>query len=443
MRSVTSRFTTALLLLVILPLAGGGCVAAKPPKSVISVPGSNVRLHVLEDAYYLIKNHYVDPISADKLSASAIRGMEEYAALRKASLNKPGIGSPENTISEEEALKKIGATFGLLLRRPNLDPQLLEQAAIKGMIKVLDPHSAFISAEMYKEMQVETKGQLGEIGLQIGSRENRLAVIAPIEGSPADRAGIKPGDFITKVNDESIENLTPMEVIQKMRGPRGAKMSITLERKGETEPLVFELIREYITIESVHAKVVDDKIAYIKIKQCQDRTSEEVKKTLTEFQSQSIKAIVLDIRNNPGGLLTRCVEVAELFLAPGSLVVSLIGRDGRKDDYWSRSKPFFADIPIVMLVNRGSAAGSEILVGALQEYGRATVVGTPTFGNGMIQTIFPLSEGAGLRLTTAKAFTPKGRAIESNPIEPDTIIQDGDSDTAALSSALAELGSKL
>jgi C-terminal processing protease CtpA/Prc len=220
MRDLTPRLAAMLLLLVIVSVAGGGCVVTKPPKPVIIVPDSNLRLPVLEDAYYQIRNNYVDPASPDKLSASAIRGMEDYAMVKKITLAKPAIGSKEQTITDTEALTKIGETFGLLVGRSDLDPKLLEHAAVKGMIQSLDLQSSFISAEMYKEMQIETKGKFGGIGLQIGQKNNRLTVIAPIEGTPADRAGI-----------------TLIEAVERLRGPVGAKLHLTLEREKESGAL--------------------------------------------------------------------------------------------------------------------------------------------------------------------------------------------------------------
>lgn len=237
MRDLTPRLAAMLLLLVIVSVAGGGCVVTKPPKPVIIVPDSNLRLPVLEDAYYQIRNNYVDPASPDKLSASAIRGMEDYAMVKKITLAKPAIGSKEQTITDTEALTKIGETFGLLVGRSDLDPKLLEHAAVNGMIQSLDLQSSFISAEMYKEMQIETKGKFGGIGLQIGQKNNRLTVIAPIEGTPADRAGIKPGDYITTLNGESTQGLTLIEAVERLRGPVGAKLHLTLEREKESGAL--------------------------------------------------------------------------------------------------------------------------------------------------------------------------------------------------------------
>lgn len=299
----------------------------------------------------------------------------------------------------------------------------LIQGAIRGMLSTLDPHSAYMTPEMYKEIQVETKGEFGGVGIQIGIKENRLAVIAPIEGTPAQRAGIRSGDFITKVNDESTKDLTLMDAVQRMRGPKGTRVSVTIEREGTPEPLVFTLIRDIIKIESVRSKVIENNIAYIRLTQFQESTAKDLSRALKQFHEQKLQSTILDLRNNPGGLLTSAVDVSELFLGPGKLIVYIKSREGRKDEYVSRSKEQPEDYPMIVLVNEGSASASEIVAGAMQDWGRAVVIGTTTFGKGSVQTILPLADGSGLRLTTAKYYTPKGRSIQSTGIAPDIVVK--------------------
>lgn len=299
----------------------------------------------------------------------------------------------------------------------------LVQGAIRGMLSTLDPHSAYMTPDMYKEIQVETKGEFGGVGIQIGIKENRLAVIAPIEGTPAQKAGIRAGDFITKVNDEVTKDLTLMEAVQKMRGPKGTKVSLTIQREGVPEPLVFTLIRDIIRIESVRAKVIEGNIGYIRLTQFQESTAKDLSRALKQLREQKVQSVILDLRNNPGGLLTSAVEVSEQFVGPGKLIVSIKGRDGRKDEYVSRAKEQPDDFPMIVLVNEGSASASEIVAGAMQDWGRAVVIGTTTFGKGSVQTILPLADGSGLRLTTAKYYTPKGRSIQSTGITPDIIVK--------------------
>ncbi len=306
----------------------------------------------------------------------------------------------------------------------------LVQGAIRGMLSTLDPHSAYMTPDMYKEMQVETKGEFGGVGIQIGVKENRLAVIAPIEGTPAYRAGIKSGDFITKVNDETTKDLTLMDAVQKMRGPKGSKVNLTIQRDGTPDPLQFTLVRDTIKIESVKSKVLDN-IGYVRLTQFQESTGRDLSKVLKQFKEQKLQSTILDLRNNPGGLLTAAVEVSEQFLPGGKLVVYTKGRESKKDEWMSKGKDQMDDSPMIVLVNEGSASASEIVAGALQDYGRAVIVGTTSFGKGSVQTILPLGDGSGLRLTTAKYYTPKGRSIQSTGITPDIVVKPQASTTVA------------
>jgi len=298
----------------------------------------------------------------------------------------------------------------------------LVQGAIRGMLATLDPHSAYMTPDMYKEMQVETKGEFGGVGIQIGVKENRLAVIAPIEGTPAYRAGIKSGDFITKVNDETTKDLTLMDAVQKMRGPKGSKVNLTIQRDGTPDPLQFTLVRDTIKIESVKSKVLEN-IGYVRLTQFQESTGRDLSKVLKQFKEQKLQSTILDLRNNPGGLLTAAVEVSEQFLPGGKLVVYTKGRESKKDEWIAKGKDQMDDSPMIILVNEGSASASEIVAGALQDYGRAVIVGTTSFGKGSVQTILPLGDGSGLRLTTAKYYTPKGRSIQSTGITPDIVVK--------------------
>jgi carboxyl-terminal processing protease len=299
----------------------------------------------------------------------------------------------------------------------------LVQGAIRGMLSTLDPHSAYMTPDMYKEIQVETKGEFGGVGIQIGIKENRLAVIAPIEGTPAQKAGIRAGDYITKVNDEITKDLTLMEAVQRMRGPKGSKVNLTIQRDGVNDPMVFTLVRDIIRIESVRSKAIENTISYVRMTQFQESTAKDLAKAMKQFRDQKHQSLILDLRNNPGGLLTSAVEVSEQFVGPGKLIVAIKSRDGRKDEYVSRAKEQPDDYPMIILVNEGSASASEIVAGALQDWGRAVIVGTQTFGKGSVQTILPLADGSGLRLTTAKYYTPKGRSIQSTGITPDIVVK--------------------
>ncbi|HSN04050.1 MAG TPA: S41 family peptidase [Nitrospira sp.] len=298
----------------------------------------------------------------------------------------------------------------------------LVQGAIRGMLSTLDPHSAYMTPEMYKEMQVETKGEFGGVGIQIGVKDSRLAVIAPIEGTPAQRAGIKAGDFIVKVNDETTKDLTLMDAVAKMRGPKGTKVNLTIQREGIPDPLVFTLVRDTIKIESVKSKVIEN-LGYVRLTQFQEATGRDLAKAIKQFRDQKVQGAILDLRNNPGGLLTAAVDVSEQFLPNGKLVVFTKSREGKKDEWFAKSKDTLEELPVIVMVNEGSASASEIVAGALQDYGRAVIVGTTSFGKGSVQTILPLGDGSGLRLTTAKYYTPKGRSIQSTGITPDIVVK--------------------
>lgn len=323
-----------------------------------------------------------------------------------------------------EELKTFSEVLNQVQRHYVDEPKTKEliQGAIRGMLSTLDPHSSYMTPEMYKEMQVETKGEFGGVGIQIGVKENRLAVIAPIEGTPAQRAGIKAGDFIVKVNEETTKDLTLMDAVQKMRGPKGTKVSLTIQREGTPDPLLFTLMRDTIKIESVKSKIIDN-LGYVRLSQFQEATGRDLAKAIKQFREQKVQGAILDLRNNPGGLLTAAVDVSEQFLPNGKLVVFTKNREGKKDEWLAKSKDQMDELPMIVLVNEGSASASEIVAGAMQDWGRAVIVGTTSFGKGSVQTILPLGDGSGLRLTTAKYYTPKGRSIQSTGITPDIVVK--------------------
>ncbi|MDH3503597.1 MAG: S41 family peptidase [Nitrospirota bacterium] len=298
----------------------------------------------------------------------------------------------------------------------------LIQGALRGMLAGLDPHSSFMTPDMFKEMQVETKGEFGGLGIQIGVKNNRLTVISPIEDTPAFEAGIQPGDTIIKVDDKPTKDLTLMEAVQHMRGARGTSVELTIEREGLENPLVFTLKRDIIKIQSVRSKLLEGNVGYVRLSQFQEATVDDLSTELEKLVSKNIQGLILDLRNNPGGLLTAAVGVSEQFLESGRLVVSIQGRNGKKDEYRARANSKNYQYPMIVLVNHGSASASEIVAAAMQDWGKAVVIGTTTFGKGSVQTILPLSDGSGLRLTTAKYFTPNGKSIHSIGVQPDIVI---------------------
>ena len=300
----------------------------------------------------------------------------------------------------------------------------LVSGAIKGMLSSLDPHSGYMSAEAFKEFQVETKGEFGGLGIQIGMKDNILTVIAPIEDTPAYKAGIKAGDKILKIDSESTKSMGIQDAVSKMRGPKGKPVILNIYREGWTEPKDFTIVRDIIKIKSVKAKMLQNDIGYIKLTQFQEMTSEDLAKALKELKDKGMKSIILDLRNDPGGLLNSAVDVAGQFLPAKKLVVYIKGRSGDKIEYFTEGDvPAYVDLPMVVLVNQGSASASEIVAGALKDWNRAVIVGVQTFGKGSVQTLIPLSDGSGLRLTTAKYYTPNGISIQNVGITPDIVVK--------------------
>ncbi|MFZ4437280.1 MAG: S41 family peptidase [Syntrophales bacterium] len=301
----------------------------------------------------------------------------------------------------------------------------LLQGAINGMIKSLDPHSSFMTGEMYKELEVETRGSFGGIGIEITLVKDVLTVVSPIEDTPAYSAGIKAGDQIIRIDGKSTKDITIMEAVKKLRGPKDTKVTITILREGLAKPKEFEMNRSIIKIRSVKSKVYDEHIGYIRIASFQERTGDDLKKALREIEVKAgpLKGIVLDMRNNPGGLLNQSVEVSDIFLKSG-IIVSTRGRSKSME-----SKAIAKDdgdeptCPMVVLVNEGTASAAEIVSGALQDNGRAIILGAQTFGKGSVQTVIPLEDGAALKLTTAKYYTPKGRSIQAEGITPDIVVK--------------------
>ena len=302
-------------------------------------------------------------------------------------------------------------------------PRDLIDSAIKGTLRGLDPHSSFLDPDSYREMQVETTGSFGGLGIEISLRDDVLTIVAPIEGTPAYRAGLQTGDRIIKIDGLTTKDLQLSDAVKRMRGKPGSKVTITVAREGWPEPRDVELTREQIRVQSVRAHDLGGGIAYIKLRQFQEQSPGDMAAALEKAAKAGMKALVLDLRNNPGGLLTAAVEVTEEFVADGQLVVYTEGRVRNQNMRFSaHAKKSYPNLPMVVLVNQGSASASEIVAGALQDWGRAIIVGTQTFGKGSVQTIIPLSDGSGLRLTTAKYYTPKGRSIHGKGIAPDIVV---------------------
>ena len=277
---------------------------------------------------------------------------------------------------------------------------------------------------IYKEMQVETTGKFGGLGIEISMRDGILTVVSPIDDTPAFRAGLKAGDKIIKIEDESTLDMTLQDAVSRLRGETGSPINITIFRKSFKTPKEFTIVRDIIKVRSVVHKLYQEDIGYIKIRNFSKNTSSDLDKSLADLSNQGITKLILDVRNNPGGLLNQAVEVTDRFLNKENLIVYTKGRSNEQNmRFTSHDKVAGVNYPLIVLVNGGSASASEIVAGALQDLNRAVVLGTPTFGKGSVQTIIPLSDGSALKLTTARYYTPSGRVIQENGIEPDIFVE--------------------
>jgi carboxyl-terminal processing protease len=326
---------------------------------------------------------------------------------------------------------------------PVEDKKLINEA-LTGMLQGLDPHSSFMDAEGYKDLQAGTQGQFGGLGIEVAMEDGLVKVVTPIEDSPAYKAGLKSGDLIMKLDDTQVRGLTLNDAVKKMRGVPDTKITLTVLRKNEPKPLTFNLTRAIIKSQSVKNKYIEKDYGYVRITQFQEHTGEDLAKALKSLQAQNkgpFKGFVLDLRNNPGGLLDAAVGVSAAFLPKDKLVVYTEGRvaDSKmrlsanpqdyarrgKSDYLKDVPSDYKNVPMVVLVNSGSASASEIVAGALQDHKRATILGVQSFGKGSVQTILPMNNGSAIKLTTARYFTPNGRSIQAKGIVPDINVEDG------------------
>jgi carboxyl-terminal processing protease len=325
-----------------------------------------------------------------------------------------------------EDLKAFTQALELVKRNyvENPDTKELIQGAIRGMVSSLDPHSSYMNERSFKEMNMDIKGEFQGVGIQIGIKNQQLTIIAPIDDTPGFRAGLAAGDKIMKINDEWTKDMSIEQAVDKMRGPKNTQVNLLIYREGWDKPKEFKIMRDVIKVMSVKSEMLDNEIGYIRIIQFQGQTTEELEKALKNLEAKGIKKLVLDLRNDPGGLLDSSVDVSGKFLPGDSLVVYIQGRQkSDRKDFLTSSLEKPREFPMVVLVNTGSASASEIVAGALQDSKRAVIVGTQTFGKGSVQTVFPLEGGGGVRLTTAKYYTPSGRSIQNVGITPDIEVK--------------------
>ena len=316
------------------------------------------------------------------------------------------------------------------------DDSKLIESAINGMLAGLDPHSSYMEPKAFRDMQVQTRGEFGGLGIEVTMEDGLIKVVAPIDETPAAKAGVMANDIITKLDEEQVQGLTLNQAVEKMRGPVNTKIKLTIMRKGQDKPVEVSITRDIIRVRAVRSRVEED-IGYIRVSQFNEQTTENLKKAITDLQNQipadKLKGFVVDLRNNPGGLLDQAISVSDAFLERGE-IVSTRGRNAEETQRFSaRPGDLLKSKPVIVLINGGSASASEIVAGALQDHKRATVIGTRSFGKGSVQTIIPLGAGNGaLRLTTARYFTPSGKSIQAKGISPDIeVLQDVPDDLKA------------
>ena len=371
------------------------------------------------------------------LSLGAVAGVLISLGLTAVAQREPRAALPL------EELRQFSDVFGAIKANyvePVEDRKLIT-GAIDGMLSGLDPHSAYLDAEAFKELQVGTQGEFGGLGIEVGTEDGFVKVVSPIEDTPAARAGVKAGDLIVRIDDKPTKGMSLNDAVKMMRGKPKTPITLTISRKGEPQPIVLQIVRDVIKVQSVRSKVLEPGIGYVRITQFQEHTVENLVKHLEGLSKQNaLNSIVLDLRNDPGGLLHGAVGVSAAFLPPKATVVTTDGRTedarrkyiaspedylrGSRDDVLRRLPAAAKTAPMVVLVNAGSASASEIVAGALQDHKRAVLLGTQTFGKGSVQSILPLSNTTAIKLTTARYYTPNGRSIQAKGITPDYLVEE-------------------
>ncbi|MEO8418052.1 MAG: S41 family peptidase [Methylophilaceae bacterium] len=372
------------------------------------------------------------------------------------SLNYSAVADKDIKLQQQQLplddLRAFAEVFGKIKSdyvEPVEDKKLITEA-INGMLSGLDPHSSYLDADAFKDLQAGTQGEFGGLGLEVGMEDGFVKVVSPIEDTPAYKAGLKSGDLIIKLDETPVKGLSLNDAVKRMRGKPNTPITLTVLRKGEAKALVFKLMRAVIKTQSVKYKLSEPGYAYVRITQFQEHTGEDLAKALKAMHDQNkgpFKGLVLDLRNNPGGLLNAAVGVSAAFLPKNDLVVYTEGRTedakmrltanadnyvkgGAREDYLRNSFPDLKTVPMAVLINGGSASASEIVAGALQDHQRAVIIGTQSFGKGSVQTILPMNNGTAIKLTTARYFTPNGRSIQAKGIVPDILVEEGTVTTA-------------
>ncbi len=338
---------------------------------------------------------------------------------------KNAYGSSEDDIYEKidllsEVLSKINKEYV-----DEIDQSETMDAAINGILQSLDPYSAYMSPDSFENMQTETSGEFGGLGIEVSMEAGVVKVISPLDESPAYRAGVKAGDYIVKINDEQVQGKTLSEAVELMRGPVGSDIKITVRRRGEKKALIFNITRKIIKIKSVKSEIIDKNIAYIRLTAFNENSSQQIQKKLNQFNSnQNIKSFILDLRNNPGGLLSQAIKISDYFLSSGEIVSTKSRRESENRKWFAKEGDILNGKTLIVLINNGSASASEIVAGALKDHKRAILIGENTYGKGSVQSIIPLKNNGAIRLTISKYYLPSGKSISEIGITPDIVIDE-------------------
>lgn len=340
--------------------------------------------------------------------------------------NLPQVNAREKSSSSLYEDLKIFTDVLAIVQRDyvrEVDNRKMVEGAIKGMLATLDPHSGYLDPDFYQDLQVQTKGEFGGLGIEITIRDGLLVVVAPMEGSPAEKVGIKAGDAIVKIEGKFTKEYSLVDAVKKLRGPKGSSIAISVMRKGSTDLMDFTIVRDVIEVKSVRSRYMGDGYGYVRIGQFMEKTFDDLKAALQKMHAQvpggQLRGLILDFRNNPGGLLTQAIKVSDLFLTDGVIVYTDGRVEGQKQKFFAHARDTEPNYPLVVLINGGSASASEIVAGAMQDAGRALVLGTQSFGKGSVQTITPLENGGAVTLTTALYYTKSGRSIQVTGVKPD------------------------
>jgi carboxyl-terminal processing protease len=389
----------------------------------------------IHQAYTTIIENYVKPIEPEKVFENGLSGLQTFAGKERVSVAREGrsflISSSGQTLKVDKIINglqganELVAAFSFVaLTNPQCNPLDLAYAAIKSMVS-LDRRSKHILPAEYKEMQVSALGKVAAMGVTIVNDEGSIKIVECFDDSPAFKAGILPGDVLSMIDGRPIKDQTLLDIVKQLRGERRTEVILTVEREGPAKPLVFRIIRDYITVKNIKTNLLDSRYAYIRISQFQEKTASDFDKAVKQLRESSkdnIEGMILDLRGNPGGLLEEPIEIARRFIDSG-LIVSLEGRGSSRNMKFYANKKSVYHYPMVVLVNQGTAMGSEIAAGALQDYKRAVIMGTPTLQDDSIQTIFPLNDGSALKLTTSVWRLPRGILIEDKGIVPDVVVE--------------------